>query len=572
MTEASDIIVGVERAKMGTKVFITFQKNHPDCTHTLVISFLGQDQDRAENLGSSYLWEIPDYTVKCSGHTNVQCYLTAKTYLNGEYLGSRNTLLTLEVPDPVKVEAQKLVLGQSAALACRGRAENYAMDLVLMMGTRGFSIAAGVRSDTVRWAPPYDPAKLFPAQVQGEGVIRCTTWNGSAKVGETDTKVLLEVPQNPVTRPVFRSVVIKPRGNSLPSPFDKLYIRGKTGITAAVKADSPYSEIESVTMKIGPREVSGSPLEIPVLGSSGHQRVVVTATDQRGFSVIWAQYIDIVSYQQPRVVPLEGRADILCDRANDAGQLTPGGTFLAIGAGRKYTQIRYRGQIINHCILRYRYKKTEDVSFGPWIPLLEESSPQREISALLKGVVEDPQRSYRIQLSAADTLGEEHILSFTVMTQAVSFVLYDGVDGAAFGKYPEEAHVVDLAPHMTLRVRGKLELLGERWRDLGLSSAVETSVYPHGRYEDTGCSYRVTGDKRVCISFNCAFSYGNLPVQVSLNAVPEGLRPGRPVSVYCPSELGAALVTVGPEGLVRVDSLPKAGYCGWIDGYLEYFL
>ena len=91
------------------------------------------------------------------------------------------------------------------------------------------------------------------------------------------------------------------------------------------------------------------------------------------------------------------------------------------------------------------------------------------------------------------------------LSEAVSFVLYDGPDGAGFGKYPEAAHVVDIASHMTLRVRGKLVVDGADWIGIELADGVSESVHPDGPKQVSGCHSHGSDGNHLYWAFDCTF-------------------------------------------------------------------
>lgn len=64
----------------------------------------------------------------------------------------------------------------------------------------------------------------------------------------------------------------------------------------------------------------------------------------------------------------------------------------------------------------------------------------------------DGEKSYIVELYVEDDLGQNSMLSFTILTEQVAFHLKE--KGAAFGKYSEEEDTLDVA--WDLRVRGRL--------------------------------------------------------------------------------------------------------------------
>ena len=248
---------------------------------------------------------------------------------------------------------------------------------------------------------------------------------------------------------------------NLTGDLSKLFIRGKTGLRAEIAASSEYSDISEYSVTAGSSSESGNPAEIAVLVDDGDVTVTAKVTDARGFSATMSQTITVFPYSRPKITPYTGYSEVICERAKATGEPDKNGTYLSIKAGKRFSSFVYDGSELNSCRLRYRYKISSAHQFGDWDTLLDNGSQETEIQVLIDEIISSTSHSYDIEISAIDALDGEHILSFPIMTSAVSFALFDGVDGAGFGKYPEEPHVVDIASHMTLRVRGKLESLGE---------------------------------------------------------------------------------------------------------------
>ena len=318
---------------------------------------------------------------------------------------------------------------------------------------------------------------------------------------------------------------------------------------------------------------------LDLLISEEDVKVTVKVTDERGFSATRSENVYVLPYRNPRITPCSGYSQVVCERALETGQLSTGGTYLAIRAGRAFSGIAVEGQEKNRCGLQYRWKRSGDGAYSPWQTLLEEHDGETEASVLIGNIVTSLQSSYSVQLRAADALGGSHVLTFPIMTEAVSFVLYDGEDGAGFGKYPEQPHVVDIASHMTLRVRGNLVVEGDGFVSLGLAAHVAESVGDCGHKETVGCHYRIVNGNHVHLAFDCSFSWGDTALVLNADPILESCRPRRKVYGLCPaSDRCVALVSAGPDGYIRAEWVGKlADPAGmesvtWLDGYLDYWI
>jgi len=577
----SSVTLGAASVQMGKKLLISIDRDNSSCTHTLKYTFGGTTATIATNVGSSYQWTVPDLADKCNNATSGSCTITCTTYLNGSSLGSDTASVTLTVQDPTtpSITGGEVTMGTSAAITCKRNSANFTVVLELEFKGTTVSIASG-SIDSQNWTPSYDLAKLIPALTSGTGTLKCTTKNGTATVGTKTATITLIVPENDVTRPKFTAdgLVLTPV-SSLPEAFAGLYMRGKTGLTAEFTATSDYSTITDYALIMSNQRATGNPATIDLLVSEGDVKVTGKVTDARGFSTSVNVTITVMPYRNPKVTPYSGYADVICERAKDTGELSPNGTYLAIKAGKSFSSVVLDGKEMNSCELHYRWKPNGADAYTDWITLLADGSEETEISLLVGNIVSSLQTSYMVEIEAVDALDGKHKLTFQIMTEAISFFLYDGPDGAGFGKYPEAPHVVDIASHMTLLVRGKLRVLGDEWVSIGLMNTLSESAYEHGRKE-TGCHYLVTEGRHVHIAFNCAFTYAGTAVIVNATPIPEENRPARPVFSLCPAnDRQIACVSVGTDGYIRVEWVQKATDSvltgntdvTWLDGYLCYW-
>lgn len=578
---ASSITLSANSVQMGKNLLISIDADNGDCTHTLIYNFGDAAGIIAENVGSSYLWTIPDLSAKCSNALSGTCTIICDTYLGDLYFGLDTATVTLTVQDPTtpSISGGEVTMGQSSTISCKRNASNFTVTLEFEFKGTTVSIQSG-KLDSQNWTPSYDLAKLIPALTSGTGTLKCTTRNGTAEVGTRTATIKVIVPENDTTRPSFTADGLKLTPiTGLPEAFAGMYMRGKTGLKAEFTASSEYSSIVEYAVIIGNQSATGNPASIDLLVSEGDVKVTGKVTDARGFSTAVNMTITVLPYRNPKVTPYKGYSEVICERATATGELSPNGTYLAIKAGKSFSSVVLDGVEMNSCALHYRWKPNGADAYTDWITLLADGSAETEISLLVGNVVSSLQKSYMVEIEALDALGGKHSLVFQIMTQAVSFVLYDGPDGAGFGKYPEEPHVVDIASHMTLLVRGKLRVLGDGWVSIGLMDTLSESAYEHGRKE-TGCHYLVTEGRHVHIAFNCAFAYAGTAVIVNATPIPEENRPARPVFSLCPAnDRQIACVSVGTDGYIRVEWVQKATDTvltgntdvTWLDGYLCYW-
>lgn len=577
---ASMVSVNVSSVQMGKKLLIAIDPGNSGCTHSLSYTFGGSTGDIGSNVGTSREWTVPDLSAQCLDAVSGLCTITCTTYLGSTCLGTETCTVTLTVPDATvpSINGNEVTLGMLSTIGCKRNSASFTVALELEFQGETFPIASG-KLDSRSWTPGYDLASKIPNLTYGTGTLRCITRNGSAEVGTKTATIRLIVPENETTKPKLNALTLTPVG-SLPEAFAGLYMRGKTGVKAVFSASSQYSTIAGYALTVGNQSASGNPASIDLLVSEGEVKVTGTVTDARGFTASRSFTIPVIPYRNPKITPCTGYADVICERAKASGELSPDGTYLAIKAGKAYSSVVLAGREQNGCVLRYRWKATGSGSYSDWTNLLPENSTSAEISILVGNVITSLQKSYVVELEALDKLGGRHVLTFQIMTEAISFVLYDGPDGAGFGKYPEEPHVVDIASHMTLLVRGRMQVLGESWVSLGLANGTTESAYNYGRKE-TGCHYLVTEGRQVHIACNLAFPYRGTGLILNESPIPPEYRPKGIVLGLCPcNDRSVAALSVDSDGWIRaewVQKMTETGMTGsadvsWVDGYLSYWI
>lgn len=579
IARASTIRADKETVQMLTPLILSIDRKNPDFKHNLYYwdGVAGTWVLFASQVEQSYSWTVPDLVSIMPNATKGNLWIICQTYSGNTKIGSHTIQLTMTVPDATvpSMESNTATMGTAKTISCHRNSVSFRNVLTFSMGGISETIADG-KIDSFSWSAGYDYAKQIPNLTYGTGVLTCATYNGTAKVGENSIPVKLIVPENDVTRPIFPASGLKITPvTDLTGDLASVFIRGKTGAMAEFTASSEYSEISKYELWFGSAKAAGNPAVIETIVNDGDVEVRAKVTDARGFSTTIQTSALVRPYQKPKITPHSGYSDVICERAKSTGELSSDGTFLAIKAGKSFSSIQVDGAEKNSCVLRYRHRASGAENYGDWNILLSGNSIQSEISTLISDVVPSVSTSYDIELEAVDSLGGSHRLYFQIMTSHISFVLYDGLDGAGFGKYPESPHVVDIASHMTLLVRGRLIVLGSDWEPLSLASGVSESAYQFGRVED--CKYQVKDGNHVYAAFNCSFVHTGQIVTVNETAIPEEYRPARTVLTFCPvNNDGTALVSVTPDGFIQVERVKRDGENGdhpvlWIDGYIDYW-
>lgn len=357
--------------------------------------------------------------------------------------------------------AGNVTLGDKCSVVWTPRHKDFGYKLKFSMGSWSYTTGAIVPGTTAAYTYagytlPLEAASQIPNSKTGTMTVAlysftdstCTTQIGTASTASFTVTV-------PISAAPNISMVLSPV-NSLASPFNTLYIQGKTIVQADFSASAGQygASIASRAFNAGIVTDTTSPFQSSLLGTSGIVAVKGTVTDSRGYFTTQTKEINVIQYSSPAVVPYSGEKSIICARCLANGTLDPAGTYLRIKAGRQFSKVMSGGAQKNFCLLGYRYALSGASLPATFTTLLAKTATADEIDIVLSGVTLAATSSYVVQIYVKDDVGDSSTLTFGISTDQVAFHLKDGGKGAAFGKYAEEDGVLDIA--WDARVRGNL--------------------------------------------------------------------------------------------------------------------
>ena len=421
-----------------------------------------------------------------------------------------------------------------------------------------------------------------------KGTLRFTfrTYSDSGyttQVGDPLYKeVTLTIPNIDATKPTA-TLSVSPV-SSLASPFNSIYIKGKTKATASLASGvGKYgASIASYKVSIGSQS-GASPQTSEYFTSSGDVTITGTVTDTRGYSRTYTHKISVIDYSAPRIIAASGEDSVIAARCNSAGVLDDNGTYLKIKAKRSYSKVLSANVQKNYCAIQYRYK-VEGGSYSSWTEILSRTASSDEIvtGALLGGVL-SISSTYVVQVRAIDDIGDAGTTNIFVSTEKVYMHRAGSLNSIGIGKYAEEENVVDISEDMTAIFRGEVQFMSEAWISRTLGTNVTASFVNSGRWGGSGVYYRVcAGGKHIYVAFNVSFTTSSSTVRAESETIP--YPPNYDVYALCPvgfadGSRGIATVSVSPRGRVNiyaVHKLPGATLStgdtvNWIDGYIDYW-
>lgn len=300
----------------------------------------------------------------------------------------------------------------------------------------------------------------------------------STQVGDAVYKeITLYIPNISATQPTV-TMTLSPV-SSLDSPFDTLYIKGRSKVDANFTngAGKYGASIASYKLTVGGKSI-GSPYTSGYLSTSGSITVKGTVTDSRGYSRTYSKTITVIDYTEPMILPASDESQIICARCDADGNISDSGTYLKIKAKRSYSSVTSSGVQNNFCAIRYRYKAESATSYSSWTTILASSSTSSneiETDALLGGVLLST-KSYMVQVGVIDDIGEEDTTTIIIPTDKVYMHRAGSINALGIGKYAEEENTVDIADD--INVYGRVLGLGKAKVALQEGENVNSCITP----------------------------------------------------------------------------------------------
>lgn len=332
--------------------------------------------------------------------------------------------------------------------------------------------AASQQSDTVTLSES-ELSTIYnklPSTTKGTLRFTFTTYSNSGystQIGDAVNKeITLTIPNIDATQPTA-TMTLTPV-SSLASPFNTLYIKGKSKVQVALTGGvGKYgATIASYTVSVGGTS-GNAPYTSGYLTKAEEVTITGTVTDSRGYFRKYTQKITVIDYSVPQIIPISSESEVIATRCDSGGNIVDNGTYLKIKAKRSYSKV-ISGTQKNFCSIRYRYK-AEGGSYSAWATILDTTATSDEIvTGALLGTL-DVTSSYLVQVEAVDTIGETGTTEISLPTERVYMHKAGSIGSLGIGKYAEEENTIDIAEHITTKVRGEASFLGDADFEGGLT-------------------------------------------------------------------------------------------------------
>lgn len=439
--------------QMGDKVDIYTNRKSTAYTHTLTYEMGDASGTIDTDVEGGRTWTVPkslvEYTEK---QTSGICTITCKTYNGTLLVGTATSQIILVVPSATvpTLSATSIVLGDPITIYTPRAVDCYEHDISYALKAKGSSTVAftkefsGAVQESYEWTPSLKTlAYAIPTATEGTIIITCTTRfkESETVIGEADASFDIRIPDNETTKPKL-NMVLTPV-HSLASAFNDVYVQGKSKVKISYEVSSEYSHIDYCETEILGVKSKTIPYESKTLSNAGTVTIVGRVTDKRGYSSEKTVDIEVIPYSKPRITPGENKNSILCIRGNSNGMADPGGVYLLINIGRKYSKVTSNSSQKNFCKLSYQWKTDAqgDDEYSNPTTLLEKTATSDYVAVTLKDIVSSNTIAYNIKLIAEDDIGEDDTVIATVPTAFATYHAPIGGHGFTLGGFHDPSKI-----------------------------------------------------------------------------------------------------------------------------------
>lgn len=223
---------------------------------------------------------------------------------------SQNVALTT-IPRASKptYSTNPLTIGQTQTITTNRASSGFTHTLVLSFGDYSETLT-GVGASTT-WTPSSSLIEYMTSWQMTVTVI-CTTYNGSTQIGTSSTSFTLQVDTS-VYKPVITVGTLSDANASTAGLTSGTFIKGKSILSGSITATPNDSgdSIASITARLGNTTQTvqggeaGEAISFLFQATTTTNELIITATDQRGYTVTKSVSITLLEYSNISVISVE---------------------------------------------------------------------------------------------------------------------------------------------------------------------------------------------------------------------------------------------------------------------------
>ena len=287
------------------------------------------------------------------------------------------------------------------------------------------------------WTLPWELCQQITTAASAQVIFLCETYNGSTLVGSKNATMTVTVPAS--VKPAAAMTVEIVNDNATLAQWGvavKGYSKLRYAITGDVSGDygatiSAYQfqgNGETLTARTGTTKT---------LSAAGEMTALSRVQDSRGrWSDTTAATVTVYDYAIPTIKSSHAY------RCDSEGTAKSNGTYLSALCDGDISDIGGNNQML--CRVRFRPK---DGTWGSYTTLQDNTVQVVDVGF-------DVAKSYEVEVSVSDALGNSRTVIYSIPTDDVAFNLKRGGHGAAFGKYAEHETELELDEAWDFRYHG----------------------------------------------------------------------------------------------------------------------
>lgn len=358
-------------------------------------------------------------TISHSSDGTKSVLISGEGGIDGTTLSSTNCSATATLDTIPRASTISSVSNKTLGNACKvkwyPKSASFRYKLTFSLGSWSYTTGAIHPNQTSLYTYegyeiPITVAKYITDAAKGTMTVKLYTYSdteATKSVGSADSEVFtVTVPNNSDTKPSV-TLVLAPV-SALGSVFSSLYIQGKSRVKATtLTATGKYgATISSYSLTVLGKSYT-SPYQSDYLDTAGTIPVTVKVTDSRGYYTEVVKNITVISYNDPKILPVSGEKSIVCARCYADGTFAEDGTFLRILAKRSYSTVTSGGVQKNFCDIRYRYRPESTKTFSDWITLLsgDDTDADTVDSGAIPNKISSATTAYVVQVGVIDDIG-----------------------------------------------------------------------------------------------------------------------------------------------------------------------
>lgn len=325
-------------------------------------------------------------------------------------------------------------VGEEIGIRITRASEDFTHTLSYSLGTLSGTIAEKTALTEVSWTLPASLLAAFTDSAALSGVITCVTYSGNSEVGRKNASFTAKLPSS--SAPVISAVTVVPAAS--PAGFEELYLRNisRASISVAASGETTLEYHVTVAGKTYDQAIFLS----DVLTEPGETPWRVVVRDARGLQASLEGSFTVLPAGNPYLIPPEGEKEVVCRRADAAGNVTATGSYLLLRGGR--TMFPLAGK--NRAKVTWAYKLASEAAFSEAATLSPDNASRTVyFEAVLPLALTE--RAYVVRLTAEDHTGARQTVDIPVPQSLPTLNLRAGGLGAAFGKYASSDNLLESA-------------------------------------------------------------------------------------------------------------------------------